>query len=62
MNRYTKVLPGGKVIHRHPLKLLVNPVLRKLQFFTDRPWVIASEMDENLEFQGLCFCRVQIQN
>lgn len=28
--------------HRTPLKLVVNPVLRKVQFWTDRPHVIAS--------------------
>jgi hypothetical protein len=28
--------------HKPPLKLFVNPILRKLQFWTDKPLVIAS--------------------
>lgn len=32
-------------IHRTRLKLIVNPILRKLQFFTKKPWVIASIVD-----------------
>ena len=61
MDRYTVVFADGNFVHRHPLKLLVNPILRLLQFFTKRPWLLASRFDEHLEFQGLCFCRVQIQ-
>lgn len=29
-------------IHRPKLKLIINPILRKLQFFTKRPFVIDS--------------------
>jgi hypothetical protein len=28
--------------HRHPLKLIINPILRNIQFFTNRPYVMAS--------------------
>lgn len=31
--------------HRSPLKCIVNPILRRLQFFTDRPYVIASKTE-----------------
>lgn len=36
-------------MHRTPLKCIVNPILRKIQFWTDEPWVISSicEKDEN---------------
>lgn len=29
--------------HRSPIKLLLNPILRKIQFFTNKPYVIASD-------------------
>jgi hypothetical protein len=29
-------------MHRPLLKVIVNPILRKLQFFTKKPWVISS--------------------
>ena len=29
-------------MHRTPLKCIVNPILRKIQFWTDEPWVISS--------------------
>ena len=28
--------------HRSPIKLIVNPILRKLQFWTDKPLVICT--------------------
>lgn len=28
--------------HKTKLKCTINPILRKIQFFTDKPWVIAS--------------------
>lgn len=34
-------------MHRPLLKVIVNPVLRKLQFWTDRPWVITSICDRD---------------
>lgn len=34
---------GNTINHRTKLKLIVNPILRKIQFYTSRPWVIASE-------------------
>ena len=30
-------------MHKTPLKLLVNPILRFIQFYTKSPWVIASK-------------------
>lgn len=29
--------------HKSPIKCLINPILRKIQFWTDKPLVIASE-------------------
>ena len=37
------LLDGDNWSHRTPLKLLVNPVLRRIQFFTERPYVIAEK-------------------
>ena len=31
--------------HKTPLKCIINPILRKLQFFTDSPFVISSECE-----------------
>jgi len=35
-------------MHRSLLKIIVNPILRKIQFWTKKPWVITSNcvMDE----------------
>lgn len=33
-------------MHRTPLKYLVNPILRKLQFWTDKPFVIYSDCEK----------------
>jgi len=33
-------------MHRIPLKCLVNPILRKLQFWTDKPFVIYSDCEK----------------
>jgi hypothetical protein len=47
--------------HRSPIKLIINPILRKLQWFTQRPYVIASEtkfVDGKPEFIAYKFCRV----
>lgn len=32
-------------MHRTPLKCFVNPILRKLQFWTDKPFVIYSKVE-----------------
>ena len=32
----------GILKHKTPLKLFINPILRKLQFWTTRPYVFAS--------------------
>ena len=40
-DRYYKNV-DGQWTHQSPIKLLVNPILRKIQFYTDRPFVIAS--------------------
>ena len=34
-------------MHRTPLKCILNPILRKLQFWTDTPYVIYSECENN---------------
>ena len=50
-------------IHRTPLKVIVNPILRFLQFWTKRPFVIASdtEFDKNGKphFLNYCFARIK---
>ena len=40
-------------MHKTPLKCLVNPILRFIQFWTDRPFVIYS----NVEFIEMDFVR-----
>jgi len=48
--------------HRHPIKLIVNPILRKIQFFTSRPYVIASVTEfigGYPNFVKFEFCRVK---
>ena len=51
-------------MHRSPLKLVINPILRFLQFWTDEPWVLGSEteFDENKKphFQGYCWLRAKV--
>jgi hypothetical protein len=47
--------------HKTKLKRFVNPILRKIQFFTDRPWVIASQfliIDSDYYLVGYSFERV----
>lgn len=49
------------ITHRTPLKCIVNPILRRIQFWTDRPWVITSlmkEVDDRLTFVRYEFHRV----
>lgn len=54
------VYEDGCWMHKHPLKLIVNPILRKLQFFTNKPYVIASKFDkQRTKFIGFTFCRVR---
>jgi hypothetical protein len=44
--------------HKTKLKCLINPVLRKLQWFTDKPYVIVSKFKTNL-FIGYTFKRIK---
>jgi len=44
MNEYY-VFEDGCWKHKTKLKLIVNPVLRKLQFWTNKPYVICSITD-----------------
>jgi hypothetical protein len=48
------------MIHSTRLKRIVNPVLRKLQFWTDKPFVIYSTF-ENDKFIRYGFGRVWFQ-
>lgn len=32
-------------LHRTPLKCILNPILRKVQFWTDHPYVIYSDVE-----------------
>lgn len=36
-------------MHKTPLKCFVNPILRFIQFYTDKPFVIYSECEKNNE-------------
>jgi hypothetical protein len=49
--------------HVTRIKVIVNPILRKIQFFTNRPYVIASNTEFNEhkkpKFLGYIFCRVR---
>lgn len=50
----------GYWCHRHPLKIVVNPILRKLQFLIDKPYVIASILSDDLsEFKKFKFAKVK---
>ena len=60
------IYKGGKcVAHRSPLKMVVDPLLIKLQWFTTRPWLIASKTSYNkngrAHFEGYTFTRVKLQ-
>jgi len=55
----------GHWMHKSPIKLWLNPKLRKLQWWDDRPWVIASKtewIDGVPHFKGYSFQKVQYRN
>jgi len=39
------VFKYGFVMHRPPFKVFINSILRKIQFFTDTPFLISSECE-----------------
>lgn len=41
-NKYFVYKDGVIINHRTPLKLIVNPILRFFQFYTEKPYVIVS--------------------
>lgn len=53
--------------HRSPVKSILNPVLRAVQFWSNRPYVIATDVDfmddpkiaplARVTFVGYVFCR-----
>lgn len=46
MNKYYVYNKDFKIwMHKSPLKLVLNPILRKIQWFTDRPYVIVSQTE-----------------
>jgi len=50
-------------IHRTPLKCILNPILRKVQFWTDHPYVIYSdvEIEDNVpHFLGYGIGKIKI--
>jgi len=64
MNKYYKKLKTGW-IHRAPIKVVINPILRTLQFWRDDPYVISSVtewIDKKPNFIKFKFCRVQYRN
>lgn len=49
-------------MHRPKFKVILNPILRKLQFFTKKPWVIVSYVDMSNDipvFKGYGLERVE---
>jgi len=58
MNHKIEYDEYGFKVHRSTLKLTVNPILRKLQFFTNKPFVIASKFENGL-FVKYKFMRVR---
>ena len=62
MNKYYKKITDDQWIHRHPLKVLINPILRLIQWRTDKPYVIASDTEfvgGTPNFIKFTFCRVK---
>lgn len=49
---------GAPMCHRSPLKVILNPVLRFLQPWTNKPWVIASIVEDK-KFIRYCFMPVE---
>lgn len=52
-------------MHRTPLKLIVNPILRFIQFWTDKPFVIYSEtefIDKKPHFLSYGFGKIKKVN
>lgn len=47
-------------VHKTWSKCLINPVLRKIQFWTDKPFVIASKITDEHEFVRYAIKRVQL--
>lgn len=41
-NCYYQKLEDGNYIHKAPMKVVLNPCLRFLQFYSDKPYVIAT--------------------
>lgn len=49
-------------MHRTPLKCFVNPILRAIQFWTDKPYVIYSnceKIEEKWHFKKYGFGRIK---
>lgn len=47
MKNYYIKFDNGNWGHRHPIKIIINPVLRFIQFWTNAPYVIASKTEFN---------------
>ncbi len=47
-------------VHKSWSKCIINPVLRKLQFWTDKPFVIASKITNDHEFVRYTIKRVKL--
>lgn len=45
-------------VHATKLKLFINPILRKIQYKTNNPWVIASHFNNDMVFTHYSFQRV----
>ena len=61
MDKYYQKIDNNWV-HKAPIKVLLNPILRKIQFWRDDPYVIASVTEwkkKQPRFVKFKFCRVQ---
>lgn len=65
INKYYVKLENDKWVHRHPVKVVINPILRTIQFWTNKPYVIASDTEfknNNPTFIKFRFCRVYYES
>jgi len=63
MNEHYIKNDNGGWLHRPPIKRIINPILRFLQFFSSSPYVIASITElgnETPKFIKFVFRRVKI--
>lgn len=63
-NRYFEYI-DGKLIHNTPIKRKLNPILRRIQFWTYRPYVLVSNieiLDDIPHFKSYTIKRMEYVN